>query len=359
MSKIINASYHKSAMMVRALLRNGLFKSLKIAKKMIISYYPIYSFHLFGKVAIPSSLCIDPINICNLHCPVCPTGADKLNYEKTRMSFDIFKKIIDKIPQLKYISLFNWGEPFLNSDLFTMVKYAKKRSIQVEVHTNFSFRKQEDFFVDIVQSGIDYLKISLDGASKDTYSEYRRGGDFNLVITNIKTLMLVKNKLNSGTPIVIWKFIVNRFNEEEIGQAQKLAFNLGVRFEVAPMGVSDDLPDVDFNTTVDERKKYWLPKNRKYILARYGDNYKKPLDNGPCPSLFSSLVVNPDGKVFPCCAVTDKSSVFGDLSVDSIYDIWNNDNYKFSRSLFTGKKYSGTVTQTICSKCDNFKKRKK
>lgn len=308
---------------------------------------------------LPRSIIIDPVNNCNLHCPFCPTGAGKLNYEKTIMSFNIFKKIIDKMPQVKYISLFNWGEPFLNPDLFAMIKYAKKRSIRVAVDSHFSLRKEMNFFRDIVQSRLDLLKISLDGASQATYSKYRRGGNFNLVINNIKTLISFKNKLKSSKPKIIWKFIINRFNEREIKKALKMAFNLGVEFKLHKMGLGDDNPDVAYGLSINDRIKYWLPRNRKYVFPYYRNNYKKPLNNQPCYHLFRRIIINPDGKVFPCCYASDKNSVFGNLLIDSFYGIWNNEKYKFSRSLFTGEKYSGPITQTVCLNCGNFKKRKK
>jgi radical SAM protein with 4Fe4S-binding SPASM domain len=72
--------------------------------------------------------------------------------------------------------------------------------------------------------------------------------------------------------------------------------------------------------------------------------------------LFNTFVVNPDGKIFPCCLVTDKSNTFGDLLTESIEDIWNNDKYEYSRSLFRKQNNSGQKIETICFKCNNFRK---
>jgi len=200
------------------------------------------------------------------------------------------------------------------------------------------------------------LRISCDGASQATYSKYRIGGDFNLVINNIKNLVYFKNKLKSATPAIIWKFIVNKYDQDEIQKAHDMASELGVSFKVDPIGLSDDIPDLIINLDVSKSKEIWLPKDKKYILKCYRNHYKKPLNNGPCFFLFNYIFVNPDGKIFPCCFASDESNVFGDLLADSIDNIWNNENYKYSRSLFTGNKYSGSVTKTICSDCTNFKK---
>ncbi len=308
------------------------------------------------KYPLPKSIIIDPVNMCNLHCPLCPTGSGVLNYKKQIMSFITFKKIIDKMPQLNRIFLFNWGEPFLNPELLEMVVYAKKHSICVQIDSNFCLKKQPDFFISIIKSGLDFLRISLDGASQFTYSKYRKGGNFNSVINNIIALINFKKKFNSKKPEIIWKFVVNRFNEREILKALKKSLELGIKFKLEHIGLGDDLPDIAFRPNINQRMRKWLPKNRKYISLRYRNIYKKSFNSLPCPHLFFGTIINPDGKVFPCCYATDKRNVFGDLTKDSFSNIWNNGKYRFSRSLFTGSRYVGPKMETICASCNNYKK---
>src|SRR5690606_32469605 len=95
------------------------------------------------KPALPKAAIIDPINICNLDCPLC--ASKNQNYEKGKMPFDTFKKILDKIPSLKVIVLFNWGEPLLHHEIFHIIKEAVSRNIYTITHTNFSL-KQKDIF---------------------------------------------------------------------------------------------------------------------------------------------------------------------------------------------------------------------
>ena len=42
----------------------------------------------------PSQLFIEPTNICNAKCPLCPTGSGKLKRKKGMMGFNTFKKIL-------------------------------------------------------------------------------------------------------------------------------------------------------------------------------------------------------------------------------------------------------------------------
>jgi radical SAM protein with 4Fe4S-binding SPASM domain len=308
------------------------------------------------KPPYPHTITIDPLDSCNLKCPLCPSGLGILNDRPTVMSIDTFKLIVRKIPRIDHLCLFNWGEPFLNPAVFKMIRYAAEKNIGVTIHSNFSLKKHDDFFINILESGLDTLVISLDGTSPQSYSRYRIGGDFNLVLSNIKKLVKMKKDLGYKSPLIIWKFIVNRFNENEIAHAKYMANQLGIEFETSCLGLSDDLPGVTLADPIQQRKRYWLPENKKYRHLHYRNEYKKPLMNSSCPQLFETMVINPDGKVFPCCWVTNWEHAFGDLKKESFEDIWHNSKYRYSRSLFSKEEYYGPDKKTVCSFCNNYRK---
>src|SRR6185437_13071150 len=74
------------------------------------------------------------------------------------------------------------------------------------------------------------LTVSIDGASPETYAQYRRKGDFEHVIANIRRINEEKRRHQTGYPILTWQFIVFGHNEHEIDAARKLAAELGMRF---------------------------------------------------------------------------------------------------------------------------------
>jgi radical SAM protein with 4Fe4S-binding SPASM domain len=342
---------------LKKILPAKLFKLIKKAGH--LTSWLIFYYFKSARPPIPDTVYIDPVvNICNLHCSFCPTGINKLNYDKSMMLLDTFKTIIKKMPGLKRIFLFHWGEPFLNPDIFKFIKYAKERNIKATIHSNFSLDRDDSFFTDIVESGLNYLTLSIDGASKDTYSKCRFGGDFNLVISNIKRLTQAKRQLKSTKPVITWKFIVTRLNEGEIKLAKIMAKDLGINFQPEWIWLYD-LPDAELDDTIEQRKELWLPKDREFVLDCYTDKCKSPLYEQPCRQLFSTLYISPDGKVFPCCYMTDMSNVFGDLLKDSIDEIWNNSKYLYSRSLFLSKEYRGPREQTVCLGCNYFKQKQR
>jgi len=135
-----------------------------------------------------------------------------------------------------------------------------------------------------------------------------------------------------------------------------LAKNIGVNFKIKKMGLSDQCIDIKFDQDIEGRKKYWLPKNKKYIRKCYSRRYKLPLYKSPCHHLFDTLFISANGKILPCCYLSDESLAFGDILKESFEEIWKNNKYKYSRSLFSYNKYKGQNIKIICSKCKIFKK---
>src|SRR5690606_21757708 len=130
--------------------------------------------------------------------------------------------------------------------IFNIIKESVSRNIYTITHTNFSLKQKPEFFEKLVLSGLHQLVISADGASQETYEKYRVKGNFNWVVENIKHTVSAKKKLKKRDPKIVWKFIVNRYNEHEISYAKKLARKLGVEIVFEKMGLADDIPDIQF-----------------------------------------------------------------------------------------------------------------
>jgi len=307
-----------------------------------------------SKIPRPGIINIEPVsNLCQLKCPLCPTGIQLLDYAPKIMSLHIFKAILDKVPFISVLELYRSGEPFLNPDLFAMIRFAYDRNIKVVVSSHFSFSKPDDFFEDIAASGLEKLFVSLDGASQETYSHYRVGGDYDLVMANINKLIETKKRLHRTKPEIIWQFLVNKFNEHEITSAQKIAKDLNIALDIRPIDLDDELPDVTLGQTIEERMTDWLPANESYIAERYRGERHFPLFPGVCKDLFTRIIVTVDGKVMPCCMVWDHGNGFGDLLADSFDDIWYSRKYLDARSRFLIEDYRPQI-QSICFSCNNF-----
>ena len=125
----------------------------------------------------PTHLQIEPTTYCNLRCLLCPVNTG-LNRPRGHMDFKVFQKVVDEVGEyLFFILLWDWGEPFLNPEIYAMIRYAVERGIKVVSSTNGHLFAQYDHADRVVRSGLDTLIVALDGITQETYEGYRQGGE--------------------------------------------------------------------------------------------------------------------------------------------------------------------------------------
>ena len=272
---------------------------------------------------------IDTTNICQLKCPLCHTGLGTVHRDKGIMHYDLFTKTIDQIKDYcVWLTLYSWGEPFLNRRIHEFVSYAHQNNIATIISTNLNKPLTPQMAENIIRAGLDVMIISLDGITQEVYETYRVGGRLERVLDNLKLLAQKKRELGQTTPHLEWQFIVMRQNEHQMEDARRLAAELGVDSIVFK---KVDFPHGEDDPKVAER---WLPREHpEYLRA---DPFYKPYheDGQRCWRLWRSAVVNWDGGVAPCCYLTDKSDDFGDVNTSPVADIWNNSDYLTARGLF-------------------------
>jgi radical SAM protein with 4Fe4S-binding SPASM domain len=296
----------------------------------------------------PSILNIEPGNICNLHCPLCPTGANEPGLSKGYMDFGLFKSIIDEIGKgLVSINLYSWGEPLLNKNLVEMIEYAKKANSNVRITTSTNLNIADRALLKrLIASGIDEIIVSCDGACEDTYRKYRVGGHFELVIENMKYLVKAKNELGKNTKIV-WNFLVFKHNEHEVEKARQMAQQIGVDFRVGLMRTSMKDEILKPHKQAIEKDKEWIPDNPLY--SAYDKEICLPKKNiRTCRKPWQEISVNWDGKVFACCAIYEEKYNFGNIKEDSLKGIWNNKMFQQARREIKDKKIKPQTIYGIC-----------
>ncbi|MCJ7613529.1 radical SAM protein [Candidatus Bathyarchaeota archaeon] len=298
----------------------------------------------------PYHLTIETGNFCPLRCSLCPTGQEKEGLPKGFLAFEDFKKIIDELGDyLLIVELYNWGEPFLNKDFFRMVRYARDRNIIVTTSSNLNVF-DDKICKKLMNSGLNILMVSLDGASQETVETYQRGNDFAKVFSKIKKIVKQKRALNIRKPLMQWKFFVTRFTEKEVPKAKRLAKEAGVdHIEFAKL-----LCDMSQRFFLDSKSQFenvkeWLPCDERY--SAYSNNLKKRKKaiNNDCSSLWTRSVMNWDGSIFPCCNVYGEKWGFGNALEEGFSAIWNNDAYRASRERVANGKVA--KKKTICHIC--------
>lgn len=284
--------------------------------------------------SMPYVVYIDPANICPLQCPLCPTGLRQHGRKTGLMSLETCKKIIDQTKEYTFfIRFYNWGEPFINQDIFQMIDYAHKNKVGTNFSTNFN-PVDDEMIEKIASSPLDYLIVSIDGTNQEAYEKYRKGGDFQKVISNLEKLIALKNK----NMIVEWLFVVNKHNQHQMKEAERLAQEIGVDI-------------LHFSPTIDSLSATDMSDRGGETYKEFQSDYKTDCEKSSfCSWLYSRMVFNWDGKVSPCCALDGEKYDFGDTNKNSVKEIWNNEKYQLARRVFRDglqNKYK----EFICSKC--------
>ncbi len=266
----------------------------------------------------PYKITIDPGNFCNLRCPGCHTGIR--HPEMIRPSFLKFTDYKVILGQVKdhalSVALYNWGEPFLNKEIFDIIHHTSENRLGTTIHSNFN-RFTESMAVNAVKSGLTHIYLSIDGATQAAYEKYRVRGNIENVLDNVKTMLETRRRMNSKYPLITWKFLVFDHNKHEVDKAAQMARDIGVdAFEV--FTAHPKLMDI-YDEAENYRKDPVLLQNLQ----------------GHCKSLWASLYVNPDGSVLPCSLSYRDNERFGNLIHEDLDTIWNNTSFTNARKMFT------------------------
>ena len=287
--------------------------------------------------SMPYNIVIEPTNSCNLQCPLCSTGIGAQTRKKGILEFENFKKLVDELKDtVLQLSLQNWGEATLVKDLPKMIKYASDNGIFTRLSTNFSVKYNDQFFKELMTSGLGILVIDLDGTDQITYEKYRKNGNLELVLENTKKAVEFKKENSLKFPIIQARMLVMKHNEHQIEEFRKISKELNVD-EI-------ELGNIQVNPNT---AKHWLPSNQEFVY----ETYLKERKVTPCHWPWSGLTINWDGGVSPCCVIDDEKSDFGDIFEQGIKKLWNNEYYVSARSVFSKEKNNSK--STICDICKN------
>lgn len=304
----------------------------------------------------PFRLYLEPTTRCNLKCRTCYQSASQRPPQD--LSFDNFSKILNHFSYLQDLQLQGIGEPLLNPGIFRMIEYAKTKKIRIGLFTNATLINPE-MAERIVNSGLDWVNLSLDGANPDMYETIRRGADFKEVIRNIKTL--VEADRRRTTKLSLW-FTAMKMNILELSGIIRLAKRLGID-KVVAQGMH--FWGNDFCR--DYLKKESLFENIGLIkevfiqAAKEAKRLKVKLDFRPryfevrtkriCRWPWMSCFITAEGFVTPCCVQGSDPLIinFGNIFEKDFKEIWNGAPYQDFRRQLKSK-----CLPEICQDCPGY-----
>ena len=162
---------------------------------------------------------------CNLRCVMCPWREITKNVEnRGLMSQEIWESIRPHLPEIKSIDFTGGGEPLLQPYHPEWIAEAHAAGCE----TGFLFNGlllKKDTLQKILDAGIDWLCISIDGADAGMYETIRIGSNFERICENVANIA----ELRSGNrPRTMINFVLMDMNFHQVEDIVRLAAQLGV-----------------------------------------------------------------------------------------------------------------------------------
>ena len=297
---------------------------------------------------------------CNLHCLMCEEFS---RYRKEKrssrriMDIDLIRTVLESTVShgLREVIPSTMGEPLLYPRMRDFIELIKTHDLKLNLTTNGTFPglgaiKWGGLILPIASD----VKISMNGASKETVEGIMQGIDFPQQIENIKRFLEVRDVIadnNRNRATVTFQITFMKRNLEELPELLEIAMEFGADrlkghhlWITWPELVSESLLKEmkmrekwnDMVTILTEiRNDKLLSHGKKIVL----DNvYKVPAepdnialdDDWLCPFLGREAWIAWDGTFNVCCAPDEHRRTlgyFGNVNEDDLIELWNSERY--------------------------------
>jgi len=309
---------------------------------------------------LPIKLDIENLSRCNFRCVMCQVSEWPKGQRARDLTFHEFQKIIDDNIGLVEIKIQGMGEPTLGKDEFyRMIKYARDRYIWVRTITNGSLLHLNDNSQKLLQSGVNEIQISIDGADKNTFEKIRVGGKYERVIDNVRNLNELAQKSNKNIT-KMWTVV----QDQNINQLKDLIF-LAEKMKFKSLVFSLDITDwgnPNWSDTIRQKnvshifnlnyanELYEIGTQLGIDVAFWNINNKYDLSDmeNLCPWPFERSYITSDNRVVPCCMIADPDT-FEIKGTGTFVEIWNSKKYQSFRETHLSGKLD--KLPNICQNC--------
>lgn len=314
----------------------------------------------FAPVAEQKPVCLylETTNRCNLLCTTCPRTYEELE-PPADMSFEMFTRIVDQVPNLARAVLHGVGEPMLVEELPRMVRYLKDRGVYVLFNTNGTVLTPRNGR-ELCDSGLDELRVSLDAADAKTFLMIRGKDYFDRIVKNVRAFTTMQREEGLLRPKVSLWLTGLKETLESLPQFVQIAHDVGVSevylqrlvfFETEAIGMAR--PDQALFERLSSEENAHLAAaeaeaKRLGILfsasgaTEPGTSVKRATDDSPwslCRRPWAVMYFTANGRALPCCIAPFsqrgyENYTLGDATQQTLAEIWNGPAYRqFRQSL--------------------------
>jgi hypothetical protein len=269
----------------------------------------------------PRVVRIETTNCCNAQCVICPHRSMKR--AKEIMSEGLFTRLVDESAAsgCREVHLHNFGEPLLDPRLADRVRYVKSKGVpKVKIFSNGSLA-DEGRGRSLIEAGLDEIKISFDGSTREEFEAIRTPLAFDQVVENVHRLVAMRNEMKSPMKITINCCSTS----DQAGTMRAL--------EKVVDGFSFD------------KVHNWATEEVDQNASPTGRVRK------PCSRLWRTFTVLANGDVALCCLDYDGKHLLGRIDANtSMADVWASQAYRTVRRQHARGRQGELELCRTCSK---------
>lgn len=276
---------------------------------------------------------------CNYTCQMCPQSNPGRGSSFTRkMPLVEFKRILNELVP-KYgnpqINLEGSGEPTMAKDLPEYVKAVKEKGLKCFMYCNGA-RLNGKFMRDVVDSGIDFIRISVIGYNKEKYNQWMNVDNFDLIISNLIELKQYISESKSNCKVSTYHLILDPTKvDEEISKYKNNVIN-----KVGNTG--------------------YIWKMHNWSGNYNNKNLRLATDRRSCGRPFApELTIRAGGQpgrssaIVPCCQTlgppNEEKSILGHMDKQTFEEIYNGEKWNKLRNAHRNKNFDEI---DYCKNCD-------
>ncbi len=305
--------------------------------------------------APPVCLYLEVTNRCNLLCETCPRTFEELE-PPADMSWQLFTSIVDQFPSIARVVLHGVGEPMMVKALPRMIRYLKDRGIYVLFNTNGTLLNPKKF-QELVDTGLDELRVSVDAADAETYQRVRGKNFFGRIVQGVRKFTAFQRDIGATNPRVSLWLTGLKETVQQLPDFVRLASDIGVRevhlqrlvFDEAGYGMARPETSLFERTQAEERaaiaaaealgRELGVTLNASGAtepgLSLKRQEQEKPWST--CRRPWSLMYFTAHGRALPCCIAPFSargydSYTLGDATQQTLREIWNGPAYQAFRA---------------------------
>ncbi len=339
--------------------------------------------HIRRSVSHLARVNIELTNQCNLSCRTCirhvwdePAGI---------MDEEIFGRILRSIRPLEQMPMMffgGFGEPLSHPRVLEYVQRAHDSGCRTELITN-GILLSKDTLDGLCEAGLDFLWVSIDGASPESYADVRQGDALPLVLDNLKELRRLRFFGHKRIPELGIAFVAMKRNIKDLPEVVKIGIRLGAKkFSISNvLAYNEELKNemLYMQALSNSDKKIcdiYMPRidatdgvmegfSKLFRMFEWTDfaSGDSPGRVSSCPFILKgSTSVRWDGKVSPCLPLLHSYDSYlgplvrrsqeyfvGSLKSCDLLDLWSSQDYRAFRERVMEFDFAPC---SLCSSCE-------